>query len=100
MDARHVPDNLGDAPGRHRRGVNQYGYGGFENQVAAPGDNKRDSERYDRVEPEISEPDQDQTGEHRATDQHVAARVLGVGDQERALQSLTLPAFVNGDEDV
>src|SRR5215470_19537911 len=100
MDARHAPDNLGDVPGRDGRRVNQYGDGSPEYLVAAPRDDNPDSKRNDRIEPDISEPDQKQPGEHRATDQHVAARVRGVGDQESALQPPSFTLFVNGDDDI
>ena len=64
MDAPHAPDNFGDAPGGHRSGVNQYGHRGPENLVAAPGDDNRDPERNYRIEPDITETDQDQADEH------------------------------------
>src|SRR5262249_29138484 len=98
MDARHAPDDFGDVPGRHGGGVYEYGHGGLENLVAAPGDYNRDSERNDRIEPEVTGPDQDQASEHRATDQHVAARVRRIGDQKSALQPPPFPALVNRDD--
>src|SRR5262245_59709055 len=100
MDAGHAPDYFGDARGRHGSGVYEYGHGAFENLVAAPGDDNRDSERNDRIEPDVTGPDQEQAGEHRATDQHVAARVRRIGDQKSALQPPPFPPLVNRDENV
>src|SRR5262245_3842238 len=100
MDAWHATDNFGDAPGRHGGGVYEYGHGGLENLVAAPRDDHGDTERDDRVEPDVTGPDQDQAGEHRATDQHVAASVRGIGDQKSALQPSPFPPLVNRDENV
>src|SRR5215813_1969549 len=100
MDARHAPDDFGDVPGRHGGSVYEYGYGGPENLVAAPGDYNRDPERNDRIEPDVTGPDQDQAGEHRATDQHVASRVRRIGDQKSALQPPSFPPLVSRDENV
>src|SRR2546426_12782531 len=100
MDARHVPDNLGDTPGRHGSGVYEYGHGGLENLVTAPGDDNPDSKRNDRIEPDVTGTDQNQADENRATDQHVAARVRGIGDQKSALQPPSFTALVNRDDDV
>src|SRR5262245_19847104 len=98
MDARHAPDDFGDVPGGHGSGVYEYGHGGLENLVAAPGDDNRDPDRNGRIEPDVTGPDQDQAGEHRATDQHVAARVRRIGDQESALQPPPFPPLVNRDD--
>src|SRR5262245_34327147 len=100
MDARHAPDDLGDVPGGHWSGVYEYGHGGLEYLVTAPGDDNRDPERNDRIEPDVTGPDQEQPGEHRATDQHVAARVRRIGDQKSALQPPPFPPLVNRDENV